>query len=111
MQSWSAAKAENDRLFALSQPFVPKPVAPPPPPPPPPPPSCYEATLTGDKFSCPLCGSKEGGTLRIISHYLIDGKDCPNKYKEYCQKERGFKGGRRKTKKARRNRRRYSRRN
>jgi hypothetical protein len=73
--------------------------------------TCYEATLTGDKFSCPLCGSKEGGTLRIISHYLIDGKDCPNKYKEYCQKERGFKGGRRKTKKARRNRRRYSRRN
>jgi hypothetical protein len=69
---------------------------------------CYQATLTDNKFSCPLCGAKEGGTSRIITHFVIGNSDCPNKHKQYCQQS---KGGRRKTKKARRNRRRYSRRN
>ena len=84
----SALKAANEKAYAeemarlaLSQPpVVATPVAPPRNNS-----SCYEATLTGDKFSCPDCGAKEGGTLRIISHYLINGKDCPNKGKKYVK--------------------------
>jgi hypothetical protein len=47
---------------------------------------CFEASVGEDgKLYCPECTAKEGGTMRIITHYF----KCPNKGKEYCQKYSG----------------------
>ncbi len=59
---------------------------------------CYNAAKDGEKFMCPICQAKEGGSLRMITHNW----DCPNKGKLYCQQPplpRGVKqyGAKRKT--------------
>lgn len=42
---------------------------------------CYDAVKDGEKYMCPICRAKEGGSLRIITHNY----DCVNKGKLYCQ--------------------------
>ena len=56
---------------------------------------CYQANEVNGKYQCPECKAVEGGTLRIISHYV----KCPNTGKEYCQ--RYASGGKRTSKKTR----------
>ncbi len=43
--------------------------------------ACYDAIKEGEKFVCPVCRAKEGGSSRMITHNW----NCPNKGKVYCQ--------------------------
>jgi hypothetical protein len=59
---------------------------------------CYDAVLNElNKYTCPLCGSVEGGTMRIINHT----SDCKNSGISYCQQLPTSAGGKRKTRKTR----------
>jgi hypothetical protein len=58
---------------------------------------CYDPNILEDgKYQCPICLSKEGGSLRIITHKY----NCPNNTKKYC----GQFGGRKKRKSTKNNR-------
>jgi hypothetical protein len=58
---------------------------------------CYDPNKLEDgKYQCPICLSKEGGSMRIITH----NNNCPNRGKKYC----GQLGGRKKHKSIKNNR-------
>ncbi len=65
---------------------------------------CYDAILNeSGKYQCPSCKNIEGGTLRVITHNY----DCKYKGKPYCQQTSSVLGGKRKTRKTKKNNRRH----
>ncbi len=64
---------------------------------------CYEAEINeSGKYRCPNCKNVEGGSLRVITHNY----GCKYKGKPYCQQTSTVLGGKRKTRKIMKNKRR-----